>query len=202
MNGAKIHLARHGQTYFNLEEILGGDSELTPEGWEHAKKVARSFAGIPLDIIYSSKSIRSIQTAGVLHKRYPGIPLIKIEELHEISYGDLDSMKNSDFEMQHPDLFEARQTDKYNWCPQNGENYELGLERVMPFLDEIKSQGKNSAIVGHQGMNRIILGYLLDLPEAEIPHLVIPNDVFFIINTDDKKVSHIRDGEMVEGYVV
>ncbi len=199
MSGAKIYLARHGQTYFNLEDRLGGNSELTPKGFEHAEKVARWLRGVYLNAIYSSTLQRSIQTARVTHQFHPSIPLIQRSELSEISSGDMDSMAYGEFERQFPEQFRARQDDKYHWSFPNGESYETALSRVMPFLDILKSEGRNIAIVGHQGMNRTILGYLLDLPKTEIPYLVTPNDVIFVIEPDDKIVSHIKEGQVFQG---
>src|SRR3989344_4296524 len=202
MSGAKIYLARHGQTFFNLEDRLGGDSELTPKGFEHAEKVSRCLEGVYLDAIYSSTLRRSIQTAEVLHRFHHKISLIQKPELSEISSGDMDSMTYAEFERQFPDLFKARQNDKYHWSFPNGESYELALNRVIPFLDTLKSEGRNTAIVGHQGMNRTILGYLLDLPRTEVPYLVTPNDVIFVIEPDDKRIVNIKDGKIFEGYIV
>ena len=196
----KIYLARHGQTSFNLENRLGGDSGLSPKGFEHAEKVAGWLCDVYFQAIYSSTLKRSVQTAEVLCRLHPETLLVKKPELSEISSGDMDCMTYKEFEEKFPDLFKARQNDKYHWSFPNGESYESALERVRPLLDTLKSDAGNVAIVGHQGMNRTILGYLLDLQKAEIPYLVTPNDVIFVI--ENKRVSHISNGQTFEGYVV
>lgn len=198
--GQKIYLIRHGQTYFNLKDMLGGDSELTKKGFEHAEKVSGRLKEANLKGIYCSTLKRSIQTAEVLHKYHPKIPLIKIHELDEISSGDLDSITYAEFERKFPKLAKARQKDKYHWCFPNGESYESATERVRPLLDSLKSKQGNYAIVGHQGINRAILGYLLNLSKTEIPYLVTPNDVIFVIETKSKGVHHIHEGKRIEGY--
>ena len=202
MTPQTIYLLRHGQTYFNLENKLGGDSGLTTKGFEHAEKVSKCLDKIKLETIHCSMLRRSIQTAEVLHKYHPETPLIQTPELNEISSGDMDSMTYEEFEQKFSGMFEARQKDKYYWCFPNGESYESALERVKPLLDTLKSEGGNCALVGHQGMNRIILGSLLDLPKIEIPFLVTPNDVIFVIDPNSNGVSHIKDGEIFKGYVV
>ena len=202
MNDAKIYLVRHGQTFFNLEDKLGGNSELTQKGFEHAEKMSKWLENSYFDVIYSSTLIRSIQTAEVLHKFHPEIPLIQKSELSEISSGNMDSMTYAEFEKQFPDLFDARKRNKYSWCFPNGESYETALHRVKPFLDSINSERKNVVIVGHQGMNRTILGYLLKLSETEIPYLVTPNDVIFIIESYARNVSHVKDGKVFDGFIV
>lgn len=103
----------------------------------------------------------------------------------------MDSMTYSDFNEHYPDLFQARCNNKYFWCFPNGESYELAMERVKPVLKFISENNVNCAIVGHQGINRIIIGYFLDLPETEIPYLSIPNDVIYIIHPETKTVSRV-----------
>ena len=202
MSGAKLYLARHGQTFFNLENRLGGDSKLTPKGLEDAEKVALWLTEVPLDALYSSTLQRSIRTAERVHQFHPQIPLIQIPELSEISSGDMDSMTYAEFEIRFPDLFRARQADKYHWSFPNGESYELALNRVRPFLETLESKGENIAIIGHQGINRVVLGHLLDLSKEEVPHLVTPNDVVFIVDLDHKTVAYIKNGITFEGYIV
>jgi len=193
---------RHGQTYFMLENRLGGDSELTPFGFEQAAKISKWLADIDIKAVYCSTLKRSVQTAEVLHKSHPKTPLIQTSELCELSNGDMDSIKYEEFEQEFPKLFKARSQDKYHWCFPNGESYETALLRVKPLLESLKSKNGNYIIVGHQAMNRVILGQLLGLTQSEIPFLVIPNDVVFVIDIKNKKVSHIKDGKSFDGYTI
>ncbi len=202
MGKSKIYLIRHGQTCFNSENRLGGDSELTQKGLEHAEKVAEWLKDIRFKNIYCSTLKRSMNTAEILRKHHPETSTISKHELCEISAGDMDSMEYAKFKQEFKELFKARQDDKYSWCFPNGESYESALERVKPFLDEIKSRGETIALVCHQAINRVILGHLLDLPKTKIPYLVIPNDVVFIIDPETKEVSQIENGEIVQGYNV
>jgi broad specificity phosphatase PhoE len=199
---SKLYLIRHGHTFFNLEDRLGGDSGLTSKGKEHAEKIARWLSEFELNVIYCSLLKRSIQTAEIVSKYHPDTPLIKVPELVEISSGDMDSLTYAEFEEKFPDLFEARKKDKYHWAFPNGESYETARERARPFLDGLKSKEGDFVIIGHQGMNRIILGYLLDLSKKEIPYLVIQNNVIFEIDLNNSNVCSIKDGQRVEGYVV
>ncbi|MBL7148268.1 MAG: histidine phosphatase family protein [Nanoarchaeota archaeon] len=195
-------LVRHGETFFNLEDRLGGDSELTLKGIGHAEKIANWLKESELDSIYCSILKRSIQTAEIIHKYHPSTPLIKVPELREILSGDMDSLTYAEFESRFPKLFKVREKDKYHWSFPNGESYETAKNRVKPFLDGLKSKEGNYVVVGHRGMNRTILGYVLDLPKEEIPYLNIPNDVIFELNLMNQDVYHIKDGRRLKGYKI
>ncbi len=198
---SKIYLVRHGQTFFNIENRLGGNPGLTEKGFEHAEKVGKFLKDAELDVIYCSTLIRSMQTAEKVHKYHPDIPLIKKEKLREIRNGKMDGLTYAEFEGQYPEEFKERYKDKFNWKFLEGESYADVTERVKPLLDDLVLEGNNSAIVGHQSLNRTILGYLLDIPTEEISYLNTPNDVVYVIEPKIKKVSHIIDGELREGYV-
>lgn len=202
MTELNLYLARHGQTFFNLEDKLGGDSELTPKGIEHAEKISKWLNQYKIDIIYCSPLKRSVQTAEILHKYHQNTPLIKLPELTEVSAGDMDSLTYSEFEKNFPELFKARKNDKYHWVFPNGESYETARQRISPFLDKLRSKKGNFVIIGHQGINRIILGYLLNLPKEETLDIVIPNDVIFEIDLKVLHIHHIKDEQRIKGYIV
>jgi len=199
---SNLYLARHGQTFFNLEDRLGGDSELTSKGIEHAEKISKWLNQYRLNTIYCSPLRRSVQTAEILHKYHKNTPLIKIPELTEVSAGNMDSLTYSEFEEKFPELFKARKNDKYHWAFPNGESYETARQRISPFLDKLISKEGNFVIIGHQGINRTILGCLLNLPKEKIPYLVTPNDMIFEINLKSLDVYHIKDEQKIKGYMV
>jgi len=202
MTEPKLYLARHGQTFFNLEDRLGGDSELTPKGMEHAEKISKWLNQYKLDTIYCSPLKRSVQTAEILHKYHQDTPIIKVPELSEVSAGDMDSLTYSEFEKKFPELFKARKKNKYCWAFPNGESYETARQRICPFLDKLKHEDGKFVIIGHQGINRTILGYLLNLSKEEIPGIIIPNDIIFEIDLKAPHVYHIKDGQRIKGCIV
>ncbi len=201
MGGNIVYLVRHGQTIFNAEDRLGGDSELTQKGLKHAEKVAGYLAEIDLDAVYSSTLKRAVKTAEIILRYHSDIQFLIIPELAEISHGDMDSITYEEFRGRFHDMHETRKNDKYNWSFPNGESYRIASQRILPFWETIKSQGRNIVIVGHQATNRIILGHFLDLPEEEIVNLPIPNDGdFFEMNLINSTIFHIKDGRRDEGY--
>ena len=195
-------MARHGQTSFNVEGRIGGGSDLTLEGIAKAEKVAELLKNAELDVIYCSNLQRSIHTAAIIYQYHRNSFLIKNPCLAEISAGDFDGIIWSEFKKNFPEHSEARKKDKYSWAFPNGESYITLTERISPFLETLKSKEGNSLVVGHNAVNRAIIGYLCSLKTEEIPHLKIPQDMAFEISLTDGKIWQIKDGEKIEGYKI
>jgi probable phosphoglycerate mutase len=86
--GKTIHLIRHGQTDFNLKNIIQGsgiNSDLNENGLLQARKFYNAYRHIPYKHIYTSKLKRAIQS--VSHFIDKGIPHSPLEELNEINWG-------------------------------------------------------------------------------------------------------------------
>lgn len=202
MPAPKLYLARHGQTSFNIEGRMGGDSDLTLEGIAQAEKVSELLKDVELDAIYCSNLQRSAHTAAIISQYHSNSPPTKKQCLAELSSGDFSGMTYSEFEKKFPEQFKARKKDKYNWAFPNGESYKTLTERIAPFLDILKSKDSNSLVVGHQAVNRAIIGYLCSLETEEIPHLKIPQDMVFEISLADEGIWRIKDGGRIAGYKV
>ena len=67
----KIYAARHGQTRWNVENIVCGRSDipLTAEGEKQAQALADKAADCRLDVIIASPMIRAQQTARAVAER-------------------------------------------------------------------------------------------------------------------------------------
>lgn len=64
----KIYLLRHGQTYFHVEDKLGGDSLLTPKGIKEAESLSELLCDVKLTVIYSSTLKRDLPRQLKLYK--------------------------------------------------------------------------------------------------------------------------------------
>lgn len=214
--GIKLYISRHGQSQDNANGIVGGNSELTVLGKEHAKTIADYLRNVKVDLILHSNLIRSKQTAGFIAKYHENCEIVETQEIEEILCGRFDEILLEDFKQYYTDEYKARNSDKFHWKYPDGENargvfskgesYEIIMEeRIKPFIERIKTdyQGKNIVISGHQAINRIIIGTLLNLEKDEIPFLIIPNDVIFEIDPEDtKNIAHIVAGQRINGYTV
>ena len=89
---AKLILVRHGESVWNaLGQWTGWtDIDLSDKGRKEARGAAEAIKDIPIDLAYSSKLKRAIQTFEEIKKTLNlEIPLTESQELNERNYGDL-----------------------------------------------------------------------------------------------------------------
>src|SRR5437762_7069776 len=73
---SRLILVRHGQTTWNAEQRIQGqlDADLSPVGWEQARRIARFLAAEPIAAIYASDLARALETAAVIAAE-AGVPV-------------------------------------------------------------------------------------------------------------------------------
>jgi len=156
------------------------DSPLTARGRQQAAAVADELAQVKFDRIVSSDLSRSRDTADVIAKRQ-GKPLEIVRELREIDVGDRTG-KSFDETRGLP-----------NWNDEGfvswpgGETLDQVLARTLGAIDRLtrESPGKTILIVGHGGVNRILLSHFLGiLPKLD--RTPGGNTNISIVHTDGK----------------
>lgn len=191
-----LFLVRHGQTYYNLENRVGGDSELTHRGMQQAKDLAAHFKSMNVHYVFTSTKKRTQAIANEIKKQIPSIEIVPFEEFDEIDTGDCDSITYDELRLNFPNLYEARSKDKYNFKYPNGESYHTMRERVQFGLKKalfLSSGAKNIIIIGHRGVNRIILSLFEFRNVHDVPYIYIPQDKYFRITaTHYKKLIEMK----------
>ena len=166
----RLFLARHGETVWNKEHRLQGqtDIELSEAGRRHARLLLECLRDSPVDALYTSTLRRAIDTAQPLAE-YFGLPLERRSELREIGFGVLEGKALDDPDPAVRDLLRKRLGDKGGFVPPGGESYQQVEQRVRPLLAELhrKHPGQTVLVVGHRAVNRVILGLVLGLRPAE-----------------------------------
>lgn len=159
----EIYLSRHGQTIWNLSKRLQGsaNSELTPNGIERAKILARRLNNIDLDCIYTSPIKRAYETAVIL-KGNKNIDIICEEGLRELSFGDYEGYTEEELlkENRGYEISKIFNGDIETRCP-NGESLKELYSRVNIALDKIliKEKNKKILIVSHGMALKAIVNY-------------------------------------------
>ncbi len=167
-----VYLSRHGQSEFNVEGRIGGDSGLTAAGGAYAVRLAiwlRKELGDQEPRVFTSSLRRTRQTAAPLP--WPSRPL---RHLDEIDAGICDGMTYAQIAVAHPDDFAARQRDKLRYRYPRGESYQDVIERLEPVILEIERQRKPLVIVAHQAVLRCLYAYMTGQPREKGPHLEMP----------------------------
>lgn len=187
-----LYLARHGETFYNVEGRIGGDSDLTPLGKAQADALAQHFRDIPITHIFTSTRRRSAQTAGPLKAVRPDCTIMALPEFDEIDAGLCEGMLYDEIQRVYPQEFTARAKDKYHYIYPEGEGYitlrkrvERGLRRAL-FLS---GDAPGVMLIGHQAINRMILSHFLYRRTEDVPFIYIPqNQYYHIVATQRKKL--------------
>ena len=93
-------LARHGQSLFNVDEVVNGDPALdrglSEQGIEEAKRLAGQLAALPIDLVAVSPFPRALQTANIaLGGR--AVPHLVDEGLGDVRIGELEGKSLDDY---------------------------------------------------------------------------------------------------------
>ncbi len=194
-----LFLIRHGETYFNLENRIGGDSGLTENGKKQARALARYFKGKKIPVIFTSEKKRTIQTAEPIKELQESCTIIPLEEFNEINSGVCECMSYEEIRTQMPEVYKARKEDKYNYIYPEGEGYVSMKERVDRGIKKalyLSGGADNIMIVGHRAVNRMILSHFLYRRTEDVPYIYIPQDKFYhIVATQYKKLFQLKPYE-------
>jgi len=191
-----LFLVRHGETYFNLEDRIGGDSGLTEKGRAQARALAQYFKTRKIPYIFTSKMKRTIQTAEPIKRLQPNCTIMPLEEFNEIDSGVCECMSYKEIREKMPHVYVKRKEDKYNYIYPNGEGYVSMKKRIDSGIKKalyLSSNSKNIMIVGHRAANRMILSHFLYRRTEDVPYIYIPQDKYYHITaTQDKKLFQLR----------
>lgn len=156
-NYTTIYLVRHGQTEWNLQDILQGhlDSALTETGLRQARELVERFKDAEFEAIFSSDVTRARRTAETvaLEKKL----IVKTSQLlRERNWGRYDGRKADIFREECRELIEKfhRLPREEQWKFKYFDDIESFAEihaRFLTFLREtaVAYRGKNILIVSH-----------------------------------------------------
>lgn len=187
-----LYVVRHGETAFNLEMRIGGDSDLTARGLVQAQSLAWHFRETPLPYVFTSTKKRTQQMAAMICDGRTDCRVIRLPEFDEIDAGICESMTYDRIAQDMPQVHEARTRDKYNYVYPGGEGYGTLKERVERGVKKalyLSGNAEHILIVGHQAVNRMILSHFLYRRTEDVPYIYIPQDRYFhIVSTHSRKV--------------
>ena len=164
-----IWLSRHGESLANVAGTLGGDPDLSSDGYRYAQSLREfvdlRFPGSELSV-WTSTLRRTIHTADALDR-----PMVQLRALDEISAGVCDGLTYSQVASRYPEEFAARADDKLRYRYPRGESYEDVIDRLDPLIIELERQRSPVLVVAHQAVLRALYGYFVGRSREEVPHL-------------------------------
>lgn len=167
--GCVWHLARHGETDWNRERRIQGqsDTSLNRRGREQAALLGMRLAEIDFSAVYSSDLSRTMQTARLVAGDQCEA-IVPIPELREIDYGEWEGLTFAEAEARDPEGFAERMTrQNAEYAAPGGESAYQLVDRVRQFHNRVRplhQSGENILVVGHGGSMLSLLICLLGLP--------------------------------------
>lgn len=161
-----VYVVRHGQTDWNKDgRIQGGtDNPLNATGREQAATMAKTLGDVRVDAVYVSSHQRARQTAAVFEGR---APIVAMDELRERFFGKFEGANDKD-----PAVVADWNKRRFTWADdmEGGETLENQSKRAEAALRQITTKHPNGGtvvIVGHGGMNPLLVSQLLGVPPQE-----------------------------------
>ena len=177
-----IILSRHGQSEYNVENRIGGDSSLSCDGVKYAKSLGnfctKNSNWVPKMCITSTKK-RTIQTCSYLNDYMNSID--QYPELDEIDAGIAEDFTYEEFAAKYPNQEFKRNQNKLSYRYLNGESYEDLIQRTAPIVNAILTKKKDVFIVAHRAVIRTLIYNFLGGDIQQIPNIDIPLHKIIII---------------------
>ena len=194
-----IYLIRHGEPDFGPAGpvCLGRmDLPLSEKGKEQAKVLAKYFSSIDVTTVYHSPLTRCRQTAELLSLGPRAV--IAVNGLEEVDMGKWDGLAFEEIKLRYPDLYEHRGIDPDKIAPTDGESLEAAGNRFsISFYELIRASDGDIAVIAHAGVNKMLLGALLNLDGRQSVKLPQPYCCLNRLEWDGSRLNVISVGETV-----
>ena len=188
MTSKKIYIIRHGQTDFNLQNIVQGsgvDSSLNNQGRLQAEAFFNAYRNVPFDKVYTSALKRTAETVASFIKL--GIPMESLRGLNEISWGTKEGFPITPEEDEYYHYMLSQwQIGNTSLRIEGGESPEDVVRRMQPALDHIMAhpEEKTVLVCMHGRAIRILLCVLLKKPLKFMDTFEHTNLCLYLLNYD------------------
>ncbi len=174
MTPTRIYLLRHGQVEGFQDKRYNGqaDVQLTAQGLEEYESLRARLADKPLRAIYTSDLSRCHTGAHLLAQTH-GLSPVATAKLRELHIGEWEGMTWKEIQERFPKQWQARLDDIVNYRVPGGENLVDLAARVRPMIRRIVSEhtGQEVVVVGHGGVNRVLLLDAIGAPLGRLFHI-------------------------------
>ena len=200
---AKLILARHGETMWNVEKVFRGraDIGLDEVGIRQAELLGKYLGNWKLEAICSSPVKRALDTANIV-ARYQKVSARIAEGLTDFDFGEWQSLSEQQVRRLYPDLFNEWHNNPDKVRMPGGESLEDVRRRAVEVVNDIVSRHQgNVLLVSHRVVIKVLICYLLGLDNSHFRN--INQDVGGItifdyvdgrfVLTRHNDTSHLRD---------
>ncbi len=174
-----LYLIRHGETDFNVAQRLQGryETSLNGRGRVQARESAAVLHGLferdghkAADYPYVSSPLqRARETMEILRAALGlGPAAYDVDaRLAEIAYGEWEAHTLPEIQARNPDVLARRDRDKWDFRPPGGESYREVARRVGEWYATVT---RDTVVVAHGGVARVLMANFRILPEEEATH--------------------------------
>lgn len=168
----EIIFARHAGTQFNKEKRFLGvlDQSLNDVGRKQAIELANYLKDENLQKIYVSPLKRALETVQPISKLL-NLELQIINELSQISFGELEGRKETEF----------KDSQSFDFVYPNGESYAMLYKRLIPFFEKLKEEKVNVLVISHGGVIRCARKYFERISDLEFMNFPLTNRSLYIL---------------------
>lgn len=185
-------MIRHGQSVYNLENLFTGwlNVPLSEQGIKEAREAAEKLKDYKIDIAYTSKLKRAIDTLNFILEanKNKNIPVVENIALNERNYGDLQGLNKAEVAKKYGDEQVHIWRRSYDVAPPGGESLKDTLERAMPYFKKTivpdLQKGLNVLIVAHGNSLRAIMKELDNISDEDIADLNLDTGKIYLYRFD------------------
>jgi broad specificity phosphatase PhoE len=166
-----IHCIRHGQSIYNAEGRIQGQSDvpLSDLGITQGQAAADAVARLPIDALYSSPLRRAMQTAEAVSAAV-GLPIETDDRLKEIHAGIFQDKRRCDIEDLYPEETAHWISQDPDYVIPGGESRRQLMDRGMAAFHEIARRDHSQVVVvAHGRLMVVTLKGLLNIPAGQPP---------------------------------
>jgi len=165
---AKLILARHGETAWNVEKLFRGRAEvdLDEVGVEQAELLGKYLSDWKLEAIYSSPLKRALDTANII-ARYQKVSVCIAEGLIDFDYGRWQSLPEKEVKRLYPAILNEWHSNPHKVKMPGGESLEDVTGRAVELVNDVvaRHQG-NLLLVSHRVVIKVLICHLLGLDNS------------------------------------
>jgi broad specificity phosphatase PhoE len=165
---AKLILARHGETEWNVEKVFRGraDVNLNEVGIKQAELLGKHLCNWELEAIYSSPVKRALDTANIV-ARYMEVAVCIAEGLTDFDFGEWQSLSEQEVKRLYPAILNDWQSSPHKVRMPGGENLDDVKKRTAEVVDEVLSRHHgNVLLVSHRVVLKVLICSLLGLDNS------------------------------------
>lgn len=202
-----LYLLRHGETDFNKQRRIQGQSDipLNDYGRALAQKTGEGLKDVKFDLVFTSPLIRAKETARlVIGER--DIPIIEEPRIQEIAFGEYEGLCCSKDGYNIPDKHFLRFFDDpvHYRTPPKGESFQQVIERTGNFLEELiqkKEYADKTILLSTHGCAlKAILSNVNKTPIAQFwGRGVHKNCAVTILKVSGQKIKVLEEGKVFYG---